>query len=401
MAKALFFGVPAYGHVMPSLAVVAELVRRGESVTYYCADEFRPLIERTGAEFREYHPPMDHDAAQAAANSIRLYEALLDGALGLLAGVLEDLERDRPDYVIHDSVCPWGRFAAEILRLPAVASHPIFVVDKALYLPGSPLARLWSALPLVFANLPSLRRIRQARRHLKSVYGITSTRLFDVLSNRAALNIVYTSRTFQPRPDLFGGAYEFVGPSLAPRGDEGNFESELTGAPVYIALGTIFNRQSARFYRCAFEALGGIGRQVVLSAGNSTDIAQLGAIPSNFLVRNWVPQLVVLSRACLFLSRSGMNSVSESMYHGVPMLLFPEILEQRLVAKQVADSGAGVVLEERNLNPDKLRREVNRVLENEEFRQAAERVGATFREAGGYRRAADRILEYRSAAVAR
>lgn len=54
MSKIVFVEMPAYGHVNPTLPVVQELVRRGEQVIYYVAEEFRPQIEQVGATFRPY-----------------------------------------------------------------------------------------------------------------------------------------------------------------------------------------------------------------------------------------------------------------------------------------------------------------------------------------------------------
>src|SRR6202011_3307709 len=107
MARLTFFNLPAHGHVNPTLPVVAELVRRGESVTYYNSQEFRNAIEQTGAEFRRYHPPVDQDAGQTAKNFLRLTAVLLETSLDLLPTLLGAIEKDPVDYVIHDSVCPW------------------------------------------------------------------------------------------------------------------------------------------------------------------------------------------------------------------------------------------------------------------------------------------------------
>lgn len=35
MAKAAFFNLPFYGHMHPTLPLVAEMVKRGEQVIYY------------------------------------------------------------------------------------------------------------------------------------------------------------------------------------------------------------------------------------------------------------------------------------------------------------------------------------------------------------------------------
>jgi hypothetical protein len=51
VAKAVFFNVPVYGHVNPTLSLVAELVRRGDEITYYSSETSRPAIERAGATF--------------------------------------------------------------------------------------------------------------------------------------------------------------------------------------------------------------------------------------------------------------------------------------------------------------------------------------------------------------
>jgi MGT family glycosyltransferase len=133
-----------------------------------------------------------------------------------------------------------------------------------------------------------------------------------------------------------------------------------------------------------------------MSVGYRIDIRQLGPIPPNFVVRNWVPQLLVLSKANLFVTRAGLNSANEALFYGVPMLLCPEIMEQRLTARQVSNCGAGVILDERNLGVDELRRQVDRVLKNRRFHQAAQRLGASLRDSGGYERAAELILRFRT-----
>ncbi len=58
MTTYVFLNVPGHGHVNPTLAVVQELVRRGERVIYYLSEEFRAAIEATGATFRSYESQM-------------------------------------------------------------------------------------------------------------------------------------------------------------------------------------------------------------------------------------------------------------------------------------------------------------------------------------------------------
>jgi MGT family glycosyltransferase len=218
--------------------------------------------------------------------------------------------------------------------------------------------------------------------------------MLEVLCNRQPLNVVYTSRQLQPRADLFDQSYQFVGPSIAPRPGEEEFLRKLDPGPViYVSLGSVPSR-ALRFCRTTIGALGAMRQQVVVSLGDSVDIRQGGPVPDNFLLCSRVPQLAVLSRACLFLSRAGINSANEALYYDVPMILFPENSEQKLVARQVAHFGAGLILDERTLTVRELRTQVERVLETPSFEQTARRIGRALRAAGGYREAADLIIQY-------
>jgi len=44
-----FVGLPAHGHVNPTLPLVAELVRRGWRVSYATGERFRADVEKAGA----------------------------------------------------------------------------------------------------------------------------------------------------------------------------------------------------------------------------------------------------------------------------------------------------------------------------------------------------------------
>ena len=43
-----FVTLGAFGHINPTLALVTELVRQGNRVTYFTTESFRSIIEGTG-----------------------------------------------------------------------------------------------------------------------------------------------------------------------------------------------------------------------------------------------------------------------------------------------------------------------------------------------------------------
>ena len=162
---------------------------------------------------------------------------------------------------------------------------------------------------------------------------------------------------------------------------------------VYVSLGTLFNAD-ATFYRNCFEAFRDEPVQVLMSIGTAISAASLGPPPSNIVVRPYVPQLEVLRRASVFVSHGGMNSVSESLYHGVPMVVVPQMGEQQIVAQQVDALGAGLYVAKSNATADRLRGAVRRVLGEETFRRQAALVRQSFETAGGPARGADAILAF-------
>ena len=87
---------------------------------------------------------------------------------------------------------------------------------------------------------------------------------------------------------------------------------------------------------------------IVMSIGSKTKISDLGEIPKNFIVKNYVPQTELLTYTKLFITRR-MNSAHEGLYNGVPLVVIPQSADQPVVAKQVESLGAGIKLQMQGL----------------------------------------------------
>ena len=119
-----------------------------------------------------------------------------------------------------------------------------------------------------------------------------------------------------------------------------------------------------------------------MSIGTAIAEASLGPPPANIVVKPWVSQLDVLRRTSVFVSHGGMNSVSESLHHGVPLVLVPQMGEQEIVARRVEDLGAGLCITKTEVTADVLRQSVRRVQSDERFRIQAALAGKSFAAAG-------------------
>ena len=199
--------------------------------------------------------------------------------------------------------------------------------------------------------------------------------------------IVYTSKEFQPMVETFSSKYSFVGPSVSKLIIE---PKERKRKLIYISLGTI-NNKNVSFYKNCINAFKDSDVDVIMSVGRSTDIESLGNIPNNFKVKNSVEQITILQKTDVFVTHSGMNSVNESLYYGVPMVLFPQHSEQRMVANRVVHLGAGIMLKEDK--SESIKKAVFQVINDNEYKENATKLSKSFYNAGGSKKAADVILQ--------
>jgi len=325
---------------------------------------------------------------------------LMNATREILAHDFDAFRAERPDYIITDSVAPWGQWVAQMLDVPVVTSVTTFAVNRHVLALAASRGTRPASVRLALSKIRHVAKAVLLRRRLRRKHGVSGTSIMGLMFGSSDLNVVYTSRHFQPCAESFDDRFLFIGPSIDLRCAAVSTATVSTpwkeasqADLIYISLGTLFNADPM-FYRTCFEAFRGQNVRVIMSIGTTVTEASVGSPPSNVTVLPWVPQLEVLERASVFVSHGGMNSVSESLYHGVPLVVVPQMGEQELVARQVEACGAGLFLAKNDVTADRLRQSVNRVLGDEQFRTQATLVGKSFDAAGGAARGADAILAY-------
>jgi MGT family glycosyltransferase len=411
MAKALFLSLPLHGHVNPSLPLVRELVERGDEVVYVANARFAARIAETGARYEAYRDPFLSGLTTLPVRTEEIVWLLNEAARRVLESELDVFRAERPDYIITDSVAPWGQWTAKILGLPVVTSIPTLAVNRSVMRFGLKHGVRPKSVGRFLSKLRNMTRAWRIQRRLRRVHGVDGPGVMDSLTGHSGLNIVYTSRHFQPCAETFDDRFLFIGPMASraeaasafpwDRLDPSRGEATTRQAPaiVYISLGTIFNADAA-FYRACFEAFADANADantditVILSIGTNVSLDSLGAVPKNFIVAPQVPQLAVLQRARAFVTHGGMNSVSESLFYGVPMTVVPQMGEQAIIGRRVAQLGAGICLTNEEATAPRLRESVQRLLTDDSFRQQADAIRRSFADAGGTPRAAEAIRAF-------
>ncbi|HYI49996.1 MAG TPA: glycosyltransferase [Microbacterium sp.] len=118
---------------------------------------------------------------------------------------------------------------------------------------------------------------------------------------------------------------------------------DATGDFAYVSFGSFLSVRRDVLRRIA-QALAQIGMPAAIAAG-STPPESLGPIPDGWLVREYLPQVRLLSAARLAVTHGGNNSVTEAIGQGVPLLVLPFSTDQFAGAAAIERTGFGRALD--------------------------------------------------------
>lgn len=355
MARIALFTFPAMGHIHPTLAVIEELTSRGHEVTATCSAAVAPLMETAGATplvydcvFGDYYTSTFSDESMLAVPSVSL-----EDAKSLAKAAEAYFADDVPDLVLYDMIAWAGRFYANKYDVPKICLTTTLAKNETYSFEHK--------YPLFPRDHPRIIDFGMQMIPVLSEWGMDpNPQVF--FSQIADSNIVFVDEQFHCERDTFDDRFVFAGPSLRDRSSfQGTWQPKHQAAKtVLVSLGTAACGWS-EFFPLIVDALGDTEWHVVLSTGATTTPDELGDLPSNIEAHQRVPQLDVLRHVDAFVTHGGMNSLMESLYHGVPLVVFPQMNEQRANAIRVAELGVGVALERADTDAAMLRDAINQV----------------------------------------
>ena len=386
MAKIVFFCIPAHGHTNPTLGVVRELVSLGHEVLYYSYNMLKEKIENTGAKFvscDDYDMEQKlspEDGARLGKDLAFSTKILVDTTLALDDMVCSQIKELQPDCIVADSMAIWGKCVALKFGIPFISSTTTFAFNQ------HSAKIMKQSIGQIFGMIFSMGKIQKDIIRLQNKdYPINN--VLDIIKNDDNTDtIVYTSPEFQPCSETFSDKYTFIGPSIRPITDE---IVKTHKKLIYISMGTVINN-NAGFYHNCIKAFTDTDFQVIMSVGNLTDMTKFKNLPENISVYQNVDQIAVLSKADVFISHCGMNSVNESLYYGVPLVMFPQTPEQGGVANRVSQLKAGVMLKKNTVK--NIQNAVKSLINDGEYRKNAISISDGFKKCSGVKGAVEKIL---------
>lgn len=111
---------------------------------------------------------------------------------------------------------------------------------------------------------------------------------------------------------------------------------------VYLTLGTAFGNVDV--LKGAIEGLAKLPVNVLVAAGPSVDVEELGGVPSNVYLAAWVPQADLLTHVALVVHHGGSGTTLGTFAAGHPQLVIPQGADQFTKAEAVLAAGVGTRL---------------------------------------------------------
>ncbi|MFE3170638.1 macrolide family glycosyltransferase [Amycolatopsis sp. NPDC059090] len=390
----LFLNGNYRGHVFPSLAIAAELVRRRHRVTYVTTAELAETVRKAGAtpvlyQARSEGLPASGEYEWFLATGYRPFVedmvSIVDAAEDALAGQL-------PDAVVYDETVshPAHRLARK-WSVPGVRLMTIFAENEH-YSAAS------EAFDSSAADIRAVLRFQAGLATALADLNIDLPVAEFMVPPSEELNLVMVPRAFQVAGKTFDDRYVFVGPCTHEDNLAGTWSPPDDGRPlVLVSMGT--STVSAGLFRMCVEAFTGLDWHVVLAIGPRVAADEVGDLPENVELHRWVSHREVLRHAAVVVTHSGTGTVMDSLSAGVPVLAIPRP-PQRPVATRVADLGLGRMLDPADATAELVREHVVALAGDQDVHARLAAMRREIEEAGGVVRAAD-VLEGRLASLPR
>ncbi|MFD5512871.1 glycosyltransferase [Streptomyces sp. NPDC127051] len=392
MSRFLFVMPPLVGHINPAVGVASELVRRGHQVAWVGDIQ---LIRELAGQQAVIFPctgPQLASGESMRPTSIRgpealkfLWEKFLIPLAHATAPSIENaISEFRPDIVVADQQALAGPIISERSGIPWVTSA---TTSGEFTAPVTGMRKIEAWIDELLHRLC---------KQLGNPTGTADPRFSPYLV------LAFTTEEFAGPTPRANGQTRFVGPSLAARPPTSGFPWEWlddTRGFVLITLGTINADAGNRFLgecRQALRQRSGHLQAVIVDPAQSlgqADTSMTAGVPTDrdVLVLPRVPQLPLLARARAVICHAGHNTVCETLWHGIPLLVAPIRDDQPIVASQVTDAGAGIRLRFSRATASQIGAALDTILTEPQYRASAQRIQASFHRAGGTGTAASHL----------
>ena len=399
--------LPVASHLTVFFNLGEELIRRGHRVTLINlppfldpnrVPEFELLPLANPEESKEILDCFERSAYGSTAATLKgqiAFDRLYYKTVLTNAPVI--VRKAAIEKLVCDQALICASTVAELVKLPFASVCCGLPLNREKYVPpfycGWAYRRTWLAalrnrVGYGISGLVS-RKIAQDLNSFRKKAGLRRLRILDDSFSSYA-QISQQSREFDYPRDVRPPTFHYVGPIRPRQPMEVPFPFErLNGDPlIYCTLGTTVNRQP-HLFRTIAEACQPLRVQLVITLGRGCKAKDVPVMSPSQIVVDYAPQLGVLAHASLTITHAGMITSLDSLSCGVPILAVPLSFEQPAIAARIAYTGAGAVLQPKDVTVKTLRALVEKMLNEPRYKENAQRLRQSLTPAKGRERAAD------------
>ena len=397
MMHLAFVSLGAFGHINPTLSLTTELVNAGHRVTYFTTEDFRKVIEPTGAKFvpmkswmaeNDKHNESKEEKNNGQEDNVAAVVPFLflNEAGAFIEDVLNMLREDRPDAILHDFAGIAGTMAADILGVPNVMLYTSYPSNGSYSVAAS------------FEGIPADHPLRIAADRIADgyaeKYGCRKMTVKEIFDGQGDLNLVMMQKRLVPNYETFDDSFVFTGVQIGKRSTFGTWQAPDNGKPLlYSSLGTAFNNWP-EYYPILFDAVRDLDINVFAALG-AIDPDSLTDVPANVELGKMVPQLDILSQASVFITHAGMGGTGESIYYGVPMIAIPQMDEQAITARQIERNGLGFALLDKGaITSGMLKEKIQILLNDSSYKEKVNEFSADMKTLGGAKASVNALISF-------
>lgn len=278
-------------------------------------------------------------------------------------------------------IAEWGTITRPIVQEVVAKIKPDLIISTLLCMGLADALATHFGIPWCFVNPGFYLGENPIRQWDDDYYGSIAIWLnkscFLPLSQRANIVLHATDQEFDFEPSQLPSNHHYVGflfweaPSSFPE------YINYSGDPwALITLSTLAKEDSLSLARSVLWGLADHPVRSLLPLADVNLRDEMGDLPSNATVTEYVPHSLVLKPVSIVVSHAGHGIVSKALYFGVPMVLCPWDLDQPGVAARAKALGVAKVVRRANVSPETVRQAVTTMLNNPKYRETATRVSA-------------------------
>lgn len=349
-----YFNLPAWGHIYPTLDLVQSLTKQQRRVYYFSTPAFRQCIEDVGAIFVDLYScwipgigdefqHLEKMLLKASSYYLETIGYSLKASYYIVSQLSTKMNVWKPDIILHDNCCLWGKLLALTWHTPAICTYSTFVLQSA-YLRHIPFIWFldeWKGYKGIF-------RFLKYRLKFRVQFPKLPLSIRDMVLNKETKNIVFLPQELQMQAYLLDHQYDFFPRTNDFRSTEEYFDLNLKEPFLYVSLGTI-HKQNRALLQHMIWILSELQIPSVISGGDHYKSFH-NPSPNTIHLYSFLPQIHILQHSYCkgFISHGGMNSVVEAWSNKIPLYIIPQTLEQLLTGIQIQEIHGGYVIREKH-----------------------------------------------------